>query len=46
MHGFEVLADPVRRRVLELLAVGAHAAGEIGAAIGAEFGISQPAVSQ
>lgn len=46
MHGFEVLADPVRRRILELLAGGAYAAGDVSAAIGAEFGISQPAVSQ
>ncbi|MGX7723148.1 ArsR/SmtB family transcription factor [Rhodococcus sp. 5G237] len=46
MHGFEVLADPVRRRILELLAGGPQTAGEIAAAIGREFSISQPAVSQ
>jgi len=46
MHAFDILGDPVRRRVLELLADGERAAGEIGAVIEHEFGISQPAVSQ
>lgn len=46
MHAFDVLGDPVRRRILELLAEGEHASGEVSAAIQAEFGISQPAVSQ
>lgn len=46
MHALDVLGDPVRRRVLELLADGELSAGEIGAVIQREFGISQPAVSQ
>ncbi|MBS0470548.1 MAG: winged helix-turn-helix transcriptional regulator [Proteobacteria bacterium] len=46
MHAFDVLGDPVRRRILELLSKGEHASGEIVAVIGREFGISQPAVSQ
>jgi DNA-binding transcriptional ArsR family regulator len=46
VHAFDVLGDPVRRRILELLADGELAAGEIGAVVQAEFGISQPAVSQ
>jgi DNA-binding transcriptional ArsR family regulator len=46
MHAFDVLGDPVRRRIVELLAGGELAAGELGAAIHREFGISQPAVSQ
>ncbi|HWI02254.1 MAG TPA: metalloregulator ArsR/SmtB family transcription factor [Acidimicrobiales bacterium] len=46
MHAFEVLGDPVRRRMVELLARGELPAGEVGAAIQEEFGISQPAVSQ
>ncbi|GAB7047406.1 ArsR/SmtB family transcription factor [Catenuloplanes indicus] len=46
MHAFDILGDPVRRRILELLADGERAAGEIGAVVQAEFGISQPAVSQ
>lgn len=46
MHAFDVLGDPVRRRILELLATGERPSGEIGAVIRREFGISQPAVSQ
>lgn len=46
MHAFEVLSDPVRRRILELLAGGEHTAGAVTVAIAEEFGISQPAVSQ
>jgi len=46
MHAFDILGDPVRRRILELLADGEQAAGALTAVIHAEFGISQPAVSQ
>ncbi|HZA04874.1 MAG TPA: metalloregulator ArsR/SmtB family transcription factor [Propionibacteriaceae bacterium] len=46
MHALDVLGDPVRRRILELLAEGEHTAGEVVSVISAEFGISQPAVSQ
>jgi DNA-binding transcriptional ArsR family regulator len=46
VHAFDVLGDPVRRRILELLADGELSAGEIGTAIQAEFSIPQPAVSQ
>lgn len=46
MHAFDVLGDPVRRRILELLADGELSSGAITAAVRAEFGITQPAVSQ
>ena len=46
MHAFDVLGDPVRRRVLELLAGGEMSAGAIAATIQGEFAITQPAVSQ
>jgi DNA-binding transcriptional ArsR family regulator len=46
MHAFDVLGDPVRRRILELLADGERAAGDIADVVQDEFGISQPAVSQ
>ncbi|GAB3143021.1 metalloregulator ArsR/SmtB family transcription factor [Micromonospora sonneratiae] len=46
MHAFDVLGDPVRRRILELLAEGEQSAGDIGAVIQREFKISQPGVSQ
>jgi DNA-binding transcriptional ArsR family regulator len=45
VHAFDVLGDPVRRRILELLAEGEHTSGEVVAVIADEFGISQPAVS-
>ena len=46
MHAFDVLGDPVRRRILELLADGEQSAGDVSATVQDEFGISQPAVSQ
>jgi DNA-binding transcriptional ArsR family regulator len=46
VHAFDVLGDPVRRRILELLADGERTSGAVSAAIREEFGISQPAVSQ
>ena len=46
MHAFDVLGDPVRRRVLELLAEDELPSGAITEVIQREFGISQPAVSQ
>jgi DNA-binding transcriptional ArsR family regulator len=46
VHAFDVLGDPVRRRILELLADGEQTSGAIGAVIQEEFEISQPAVSQ
>ena len=46
MHAFDVLGDPVRRRILELLAEGEQPAGQVAAVVHAEFGISQPAASQ
>ncbi|MCU1390256.1 MAG: transcriptional regulator, ArsR family [Ilumatobacteraceae bacterium] len=52
MHAFDVLGDPVRRRIMELLdeheAAGNDgvAAGTICARMTAEFGITQPAVSR
>ena len=46
MHAFDVLGDPVRRRILELLAANERASGEVVDVISVEFGISQAAVSQ
>src|SRR3569623_268695 len=46
MHAFDVLGDPVRRRILELLAASELASGEVVDVISAEFGITQAAVSQ
>ena len=46
MQAFDVLGDPIRRRILELLADGERSAGEITSIVMDEFGISQPGVSQ
>jgi DNA-binding transcriptional ArsR family regulator len=46
MHAFDILGDPVRRRILELLASSELSSGDIVAVIEREFGISQSAVSQ
>lgn len=46
MHAFDVLGDPVRRRILELLADGEQTSGALTSVVQAEFSISQPAVSQ
>jgi DNA-binding transcriptional ArsR family regulator len=46
MHAFDVLGDPVRRRILELLARGERSAGSITDVIQKEFGITQAGVSQ
>jgi len=46
MHAFDVLGDPVRRRILEVLANGEASSGDLVAVIHQEFGITQAAVSQ
>jgi DNA-binding transcriptional ArsR family regulator len=45
MHALDVLGDPVRRRLVELLAHADCGSGELTDVIRSEFGISQPAVS-
>lgn len=46
MHAFDVLGDPVRRRLVELLVDNPDStAGALTEAVRSEFGISQPAVS-
>jgi DNA-binding transcriptional ArsR family regulator len=42
MHALEALADPTRRRIVELLAEGEREAG----GLAAEFPVSRPAVSR
>ncbi len=46
MHAFDILGDPVRRRILEVLADGEHPSGAVVEVIQREFGITQSAVSQ
>ena len=46
MHAFDILGDPVRRRILELLVGGERSAGSLTEVVQNEFGITQAAVSQ
>lgn len=46
MNAFDVLGDPARRRILELLAESERRSGEIVEIVQQEFGITQAAVSQ
>jgi DNA-binding transcriptional ArsR family regulator len=46
LHAFDILGDPCRRRILELLAGEELSSGAVVEVIKKEFGISQPAVSQ
>jgi DNA-binding transcriptional ArsR family regulator len=46
VNAFDILGDPVRRRILELLSEGERPAGVLTDTIREEFGISQPGVSQ
>ncbi|MGH3705205.1 MAG: ArsR/SmtB family transcription factor [Agromyces sp.] len=45
MHPFEIVAEPVRRRIIEVLAVGEHPFGILNDVIAMEFSISRSAVS-
>lgn len=46
MEAFDILGDPVRRRILEVLASGERAAGDVVDVVQAEFGLTQPAISR
>jgi len=46
MHAFDILGDPVRRRILELLSVQDLSSGDIVDVVREEFGITQSAISQ
>jgi DNA-binding transcriptional ArsR family regulator len=46
MNAFNILSDPVRRRILEHLSDQAMSSGEVVEIVGEEFGITQSAVSQ
>ncbi len=44
MHIYEVLAEPIRRRIVEVLASGGHYAGDIEQLVMVEFGVGRAAV--
>jgi DNA-binding transcriptional ArsR family regulator len=41
MNVFEVMGDPIRRRIVEVLASGEHSSGEVCAVIVTEFGVTR-----
>ena len=46
MHIYEVMAEPIRRRIVEILASGEHFTGDIEQAITTEFGVGRSAVQR
>ena len=46
MDVFALLAEPVRFRIIEILATGEHSAGNVADVVHHEFGVSRSAVSQ
>lgn len=46
MHPFEVMAEPIRRRIVEIIASGEHTAGNITDVVRREFSVSRSAVSK
>lgn len=45
MHPFQLMSEPIRRRIVEVLASGSHASGQIAQVVEVEFGVSRRAVS-
>lgn len=46
MHPFQLMSEPIRRRIVEILASGEHTAGEVSDSIMIEFGVTPSAVSR
>jgi len=46
MHPFQLMSEPIRRRIVEILASGEHTAGEVSDSIMAEFAVTPSAVSR
>jgi DNA-binding transcriptional ArsR family regulator len=44
MHPFEVMGQPIRRRIVEILALGEHTAGTLEEIICSEYGVTRSAV--
>jgi DNA-binding transcriptional ArsR family regulator len=45
MNSFQIMSEPIRRRIIEILSSGEHRSGELADAITAEFGVTRAAVS-
>ena len=46
MNPFQIMSEPIRRRIIEVLASGEHTSGELTAVIVHEFGVTRAAVSR
>jgi len=46
MHPFQLMAEPVRRRIVEILASGEHTSGNITSVVGHEFAVTRSAVGR
>jgi DNA-binding transcriptional ArsR family regulator len=46
MHPFEAMAEPVRRRIVDLLSSGEHTSGQIAELVGGEYHITRTATSK
>jgi DNA-binding transcriptional ArsR family regulator len=46
VHPFQLMSEPIRRRIVEILASGEHTAGELSDAIVGEFAVTPSAVSR
>ena len=46
MHAFQIMSEPVRRRIVEILASGEHSSGELTSVVGHDFGVSRSAVAR
>ena len=46
MHPFQVMSEPIRRRIVEILASGEHTSGQVCEAIAFEFSVTRTAVSK
>ena len=46
INPFEAMAEPARRRIVDILASGEHTAGQLAEVVGGEFAISRTAVSK
>jgi len=46
MHPFQVMSEPIRRRIVEILASGEHTSGQVCESIAFEFNVTRTAVSK
>lgn len=45
MHPFQIMSEPIRRRLIEVLCVGEHSFGDLAGVVTVEFGVTKAAAS-